>query len=127
MALTKTTVVAWSGTTLTAGSGYVYSPEVDVRDSYGTVAYVRLVNGATAPTAAARIGITVGCDEQNSGSASFYANACRWVIGMATSSEEYGVSVEIPTAVEWVSFWAGGNTGQNVTAYAAVTKITVPK
>jgi hypothetical protein len=127
MPLTKVDVVALNGVVSVAGAGVLHSDPVDLRDSYGAVGYMYVLNGASAPSVACYMGYEYGVDEDNDGDLSSGVLWFRSGKGMRGDYSNNGVvkqSFDILTPAAWIRFWYGYNKDQNCTVTAGIIKIT---
>jgi hypothetical protein len=123
MAITKSRTSIWSAQTLTAGAGNTTSSVIDLTGSYGAQVNINLTNGATGPTAAAQVQVQVA-NVYNAGSPTLWTNFGGAIAGVTSNNGVSYASVEIPIGVAAVQLVAGGNTGQNVTVDADISRVT---
>ena len=118
MASTKTVTVLHNNVTLTAGAGDTTSSAWDLADGFGGMLHVKITNGATGPTVAAKVQIQVSPDDSN------YYNFGAALYGSITNNAISSYSVEIPIGVKYVKTVSGSNTGQNVTLRVEGVEVT---
>jgi hypothetical protein len=123
MALSKVTYAGFDTYTLTSGSGWVASSAIDLRGSYGAIACMGLMNDSGTAGAAAHIGVEIGVDENDDGSADkWYWYGGAWSIGTTGSTSAYTV-FELPFGIEWARFNAYCPTMINATAEGWIVSI----
>lgn len=110
MALTKdAAIVVHDNITLTAGAADTVSSAQDLSAKYAAEALIKITNGATGPTIAAQVQISVSQDGTN------YYNFGGALKGGTTNSGVYSWTIGLPFGAKYVKFTSGSNTGQNVT------------
>ncbi len=119
MATTKTATTLVANQVLTAGDTDFTSNNGDLTTGYGADISVRITNGATGPTVAARVQIYTCPD----GSTWFYFGAP--LVGSTGNSEvaSWG-SIVIPASTRYVRVVAGSNTDEDVTLHVMLSQIT---
>ena len=119
MASTKTATAIADGVTMTAGAGDVTHTAVNLDDGYGAALHVKLTNGGTGPTVAARVQVEVSADNSE------WYDLGHPLIGNTDNS---GVAswggIAIPMGVEHLRLVSGSNTSQNVTLDADISEVT---
>lgn len=117
---TKVRTSIWSGQTLTASAANIVSSTVTLTTGYGAQLSIRLTNGATGPTVAAQVQITVANDSGMTLPVSFGGA----LVGLTSNSGVQSWSIQLPIGAAAVSLTAGSNTGQNVTVDADISQVT---
>lgn len=85
---------------------------------------MKLTNGGTGPTVPAQFQIQVAND-WNSGSPTLVTNFGGALVGSTVNNDVNYFSVDIPIPYQAARVVAGSNTGQNVTADADISTVTV--
>ena len=119
MATTKVVTVLDNNVTLTASAGDHTSTVADLADGYGATLSIKITNGATGPTVAARAQIWTSPDNSN-----FYkfGGALIATLGNAVITSWGGIP--IPIGVKYLEVISGSNTGQNVTIRVEISEVT---
>ena len=119
MALTKTTSVIWDNITLTASAADTTSTGLSLLLAYDATLDLKITNGATGPTVAAKIQIQHSPDNTN------WYNFGGALSGMTTSAAVTSWAL-IPLSLtgRYIRLVAGSNTGQNVTVRAEINLVT---
>lgn len=117
MAATKTTNVVRNDVTMTADAGDQNSSSVNVSSGFGVVAYMKLTNGGTAPTVAAKIQVQLSPDDTN------WYDFGGPLIGNLTISGIEGFVLDVPVAANYIRFVTGSNTDENVTMRIELTNV----
>jgi hypothetical protein len=115
---TKTWTALWSAVTLAPGTPQS-SAWIDLSSADGASLAVRFTNGATGPTAAATLTVTVA-NEYNSGAPPLPITYTQ-VSGGTGNSEVDDFAIEIPAPWAAVQISAAGNTGQSITLDADIS------
>lgn len=108
----KSATSLWSGQTLTAGAGDIFSAVVKLSAAYGAIAHRKIRNGATPPTVEAEIFVELSAEDLRW--YEFGSSLKGGTVANAVTSD----SVEIPDKARFMRLKAGRNTVQNVTADA---------
>ncbi len=108
----KSATLVWSGQSLAAGAGDIFSSVVKLGDSYGALPHRKITNGGTGPTVEAEIFVELSAD--NSRWYEFGSSLKGGTAANAVTSD----SVEIPDKAIFMRLKAGRNTGQAVTVDA---------
>lgn len=114
-------VTLWTNQTLTAGSGDVESPILDLSNSLGANIVVKVTNGATGPTVAPEVYLLGSAD-----GVTFGRYAAFGLIGRdgklstfpTTNSAVTTQCIMVPHTFKYARLSGGKNTGQNVTVSA---------
>lgn len=118
MATTKTSGTLVSAQNLAAAGADFTSSALSMTTDYGASLLVKLTNGATGPTVAARFQVEVSHDN------SLYAVLYGPISGDVTANGQYKYPVTIPKWYKYARVVAGGNTGQAVTLDVTYAQIT---
>ena len=119
MASTKAVTALFQAETLTASEADETSALATLDDGWGATLHVKITNGATGPTIAAKVQIQVSADNSE------WYDFGGPLVGSTVSSEvvSYG-GIDIPIGVEYLRLLAGSNTGQAVTVDADISEVT---
>ncbi len=113
----KSATSLWSGQTLTAGAGDIFSSVVKLGAAYGAIAHRKITNGATPPTVEAEIFVELSAEDLRW--YEFGSSLKGGTVANAIASD----SVEIPDKAVFMRLKAGRNTVQNVTADADASRL----
>jgi hypothetical protein len=114
----KTRTALWSAVTLAVGTPQT-SAWIDLSSADGASLSVRFTNGATGPTAAAALTVTVA-NAYNAG-APVLPITYTQVSGGTGNNEVDAFAIEIPSPWAAVQISASGNTGQSITLDADIS------
>ena len=118
MASTQASTTIYDNVTLTAAAADNTSSAVDLSTGYGGVLFVKITNGGTGPTIAAKVQIEGSPDNSN------WHECGGAMVGSTGNSVVRSWSPPIPMGFSHLRLVAGSNTGQNVTVRAAVVNVT---
>jgi hypothetical protein len=118
MASTKTVTVIHNDATLTAGAGDTTATAVDLADGFGALLHIKLTNGATGPTLAARCQVQLSPDNSN------WYNFGGQLFGSTANNGVMSANIEIPIGAKYLRTVSGSNTGQNVTLRVEISEVT---
>lgn len=109
------TIIA-AGTSNTAGSTTT-GTAVDLTTKYGGLLTIKITNGATGPTVAARALVLVSGDNTNWKTLASFS-------GDSTNAAVYEFPIEIPFGTMYVNVQVDSNTAQTVTCEAFLQELT---
>ena len=118
MAAVKTVTVVRNNVTMTTAAGNATSNSVNISVGFGVVSYIKLTNGATAPTVAAQAQIELSPDDSN------WYKFGGPLIGNLTDNGVEEFVTDIPVAAMFIRFITGSNTGQDVTMRIEVSEVS---
>ncbi|MEE9609523.1 MAG: hypothetical protein V3U03_17435 [Myxococcota bacterium] len=113
----KSKATIWTALVVTAGAGDVNSGSQDIRSTFGAIAHRKITNGATGPTIEATMKTQLSPD------------GTRWydfgtaLAGGTANALVTSDSTELPPPVMFARNVVGGNTAQNVTADADLSRL----
>lgn len=119
MASTKVVTAIWNANALVAGASDETSDVQTLDDGYGACLHVKITNGATGPTVAAKCQIQVSADNSEWYN---FGPPLQSLTGNSVVTQ-WG-AIDIPIGVEYLRLVAGSNTGQAVTIDADITEVT---
>ena len=118
MASTKVVTVLFNAETLTAAAGDKTSALATLNDGYGAALHVKITNGGTGPTIAAKATVQVAADN-----AEWY-EFCVLQAGVVLGTVYSWGGIDVPIGVEYLRILAGSNTGQDVVIDADLSEVT---
>lgn len=118
MASTKVVAALFNAETLTAGAADETSALATLDDGYGAALHVKITNGATGPTVAAKATVQVSPDNSE------WYDFCVLQGGTANNGVYSWGGIDIPIGVEYLRILAGSNTAQDVVIDADISEVT---
>ena len=118
MATTKTTTVIFDD--LAVVSGGTPDEQVDLSAGYGAILYLKVTNGATAPTTPFEVDVYISPDQANW----FTFSSLTGSLNNNGETESY---LEVPSTVKFIrasGYNSSSGTPQTITIYGAVDNIT---
>jgi hypothetical protein len=119
MALNKAATVVHDDATLTAGAADTVSATQTLTGAYQSTVRVRLTNGATGPTVAAKCKVQVA---EADVAAKFMTLAT--VYGTTGNADVVEAVIGLPDTAQYLRLVSGSNTGQNVTLRGVLETLT---
>lgn len=121
MAATKTTTVIQNGATLSGGGGPTTTSSVNISSGFGASIFLKITNGATAPSTSAKLRVEVSPDGTN-----FYDlnGGSDDIDGGTTNNDVTSKHIELPIGIQTVRVVATHGSDQDVTARSEVSEIT---